>query len=63
MWGFQGALPIIDTEKCPHGIAPSGALFEATFAPRGAAFLDILSTRMGVGFVKRKTIPAKVMGF
>jgi hypothetical protein len=25
MWGLQGTLPIIDTEKYPHGIAPSGA--------------------------------------
>jgi hypothetical protein len=55
MWGLQGTLPIIDTEKDPHGIAPSVDLFEATFAPRGAAFLDILSIRTGVGFVKSKT--------
>jgi hypothetical protein len=55
MWGLYGTLPINDTEKYPTpvGIAPSGALFEAT-AARGAASLDVLSTRTGVASSKEK---------
>jgi hypothetical protein len=62
MWGLQGTLPIIDTEKDPHGIAPSGDLSKPRLLLVGLLFWIFYQSERALASSKVKH-PAKDMGF